>query len=250
MSSDLEAAAAPLYRRVVEALRREILTGALAPGARLPTEEGLCRRFGVSRHTVREALRRLREERLVTSRQGAGSMVAPRAEPPLYVHDVASVEELLQYATETRYEAGSSRFVIAQGALAERLDCPPGTRWLRVEGFRYAPAVPLPLCWPEVFVHAVYGRVGEALGQRPGPVFALIEEMYGERVTEIEQTLRGAALPAAAAAGLAAKPGGAAIEIRRAYRLATGRLAEIAFNLHPAERFSYSLTLRRGAATA
>jgi GntR family transcriptional regulator len=35
------------------------------------------------------------------------------------------------------------------------------------------------------------------------------------------------------------------IEVRRTYRLDTGKIAEIAFNLHPAHRFRYSMTLRR-----
>jgi hypothetical protein len=36
-----------------------------------------------------------------------------------------------------------------------------------------------------------------------------------------------------------------AVAIRRAYRLTSGELVEVAFNLHPAERFSYSVTMQR-----
>ena len=71
-SLDADIVEAPLYRRVVDALREDIVSGRSAVGDRLPTEDALCRRFGVSRHTVREALRAPREEGLVASRQGAG----------------------------------------------------------------------------------------------------------------------------------------------------------------------------------
>lgn len=244
MTENTRADAPPLYRRVLDVLRRDILAGA-PTGARLPTEEALCRRFGVSRHTVREALRRLREEGLVASRQGAGTTVAAPVRAPLYVHDVTSVEELLQYAAETRYEPGSGRLLTARGALADRLGCAAGTRWLRIEGFRFAGAEALPICWTEVFVRAEFGRIAELIGHRPGPVFGWIEEVYGQRMARIEQTLRAVALPATVAAGLGAEPGGTAIEISRAYRTTTGKLAEVSFNLHPAERFTYSITLRR-----
>lgn len=236
----------PLYRKVVDALRREIAAGRLAIGARLPSEEELCQRFGVSRHTVREALRQLREDGLVASRQGAGSTVVRKeGAPPLYVHSVGSIEELVQYAEATRYRPETRHMLIADTALAARLGGLAGSRWLKVEGFRYAPGEALPFCWTEVYVNAAYAGVGELVGKRAGPIYALIEEMYGERVTEIEQTLRVAAAPAEVAPGLGIEPGCAVVELRRAYRVATGELAEIAFNLHPAERFSYSITLRR-----
>ena len=241
-----EAGDGPLYRRLVAALRRDIAAGRLAIGARLPSEEELCRRFRVSRHTVREALRQLREDGLVASRQGAGTTVVRKeAPPPLYVHSVGSIEELVQYAVATRYRPDTRRVLTADKALAERLGAQPGSRWLKVEGFRYVPGETLPFCWTEVYVAFAYAGVGELVGQRPVPIYALIEEMSGEKVTEIEQTLRVTAAPAEIAPGLGVAPGSAAVELRRAYRVATGELAEIAFNLHPAARFSYSLTLRR-----
>ena len=237
---------APLYSRVVDVLRNEIAAGRIAVGARLPSEEELCSRFGVSRHTVREALRKLREDGLVSSRQGAGTTVLRKSgAPPLYTHSVGSMDELVQYAVATRYRAVSTGATTADRDLAQRLGCGIGTQWLHLQGFRYVPDEDLPFCWTEVYVSAAYAGVGDLVGRKAGPIFALIEEIYGEKVAEIEQTLRVVAMPEKAAKGLRVAPGSTAIEIRRAYRLATGELAEIAFNLHPADRFSYSLTLRR-----
>jgi GntR family transcriptional regulator len=244
-----EDAAAPLYQRIVADLRAEIAAGVLPPGARLPTERALRARFGVSRHTVREALRALRAEGLVTSRQGAGTTVVADGTPPLYVHAVASVDELLHYATETRYRPDGAGFVTVDALLAARLGCAVGTRWLRVEGFRYAGDAALPICWTEVFVRAEYDRVGDLIFHQPGPVYTLIEALYGERVAEVQQTLRATALPMAVARGLSAEPGSMGLEIARAYRTAAGRLIEVAFNLHPADRFVYTMTLRRGDLT-
>ena len=45
-------------------------------------------------------------------------------------------------------------------------------------------------------------------------------------------------------ARLDVEPGSAALEIERVYKSAKDRVIEVAFNLHPAERFSYSISLR------
>jgi GntR family transcriptional regulator len=235
----------PLHRRVVDTLRREIEDGLPAVGERLPTEEALCRRFGVSRHTVRDALRKLREEGLVISRQGAGTTVIRRGDQPLYMQAVSSVEELLQYATEARYEVDKSGMVIADKALARRLGCPPGQRWLRVEGFRYLAGQAEPMCWTEVFILADYAGVGLRIGRSAGPIYSWIEEMYGVRIAEVEQAIRGEPMPAPIRARLGAPAGCTAIGVRRAYRLTNRRLVEVAFNLHRSDRFTYSVTLQR-----
>lgn len=66
---------APLWKQIRQALRRDILGGALAPGQRIPTELELADRFRVNRHTVRRALAELQAEGLVTIEQGRGTFV-------------------------------------------------------------------------------------------------------------------------------------------------------------------------------
>ena len=245
MTVAISSDATPLNRKVVDTLRREIERGQPDVGERLPTEEALCQRFGVSRHTIRDALRKLREEGLVSSRQGAGTTVIRRGSQPLYVQSVSSVEELLQYATEARYEVDKSGMVVADAALARRLGCSPGQRWLRVEGFRFVAGQNEPICWTEVFVLADYAGIGLRIGRRTGPIYSWIEEMYGVRISEVEQVLQAEPMPEAIGERLSALPGATAIGIRRAYRLADRRLVEVAFNLHRSDRFTYSVTLLR-----
>ena len=68
----------PAYQQVADDLRALVLSGELAPGERLPTEQELCESFGVSRSTVREALRVLASQHLVTTTRGVtgGTFVA------------------------------------------------------------------------------------------------------------------------------------------------------------------------------
>jgi GntR family transcriptional repressor for pyruvate dehydrogenase complex len=65
------------YEQIADQLRELILTGKLEPGERLPTESELAASFGVSRATVREALRMLAAENLIRTGKGpaGGSFV-------------------------------------------------------------------------------------------------------------------------------------------------------------------------------
>ena len=58
-------------------LRREILDGTFQPGERLPAERQIANRLGVHRSSVREALKKLEELRLVVIRRGGGARVRP-----------------------------------------------------------------------------------------------------------------------------------------------------------------------------
>jgi DNA-binding FadR family transcriptional regulator len=60
---------------VFEQLRDQIVSGAMAPGAPLPAERVLCEALGVNRGSVREALKRLQQSRLVSVRHGGTSHV-------------------------------------------------------------------------------------------------------------------------------------------------------------------------------
>jgi GntR family transcriptional repressor for pyruvate dehydrogenase complex len=56
-------------------LRRRILAGSLVPGERLPPERDLAATYQTNRNTLREAIRKLEQSRLVTVRQGQGVTV-------------------------------------------------------------------------------------------------------------------------------------------------------------------------------
>lgn len=68
-----------LTDQVAQVLADEIRTGALALGARLPTEQLLTERFRVSRTVIREALSRLKSDAMVETRQGLGAFVCLNA---------------------------------------------------------------------------------------------------------------------------------------------------------------------------
>ncbi len=79
-----------IYEEVVSQIQRLILEGRLRPGDRLPPERELAERFGVSRTSVRDAIRVLELMGLVEPRQGEGTVVRDLS-PDSLVHPLASL---------------------------------------------------------------------------------------------------------------------------------------------------------------
>lgn len=70
------------YQEIANALRDQILSGELAPGDKLPSENALARRYECVRSTAARALEQLRREGLISTAQGKKSIV--RARPQIF----------------------------------------------------------------------------------------------------------------------------------------------------------------------
>ena len=87
--------AAPITEAAIEAIRRLIVSGELAPGARLPAELELAQQLGMSRGTVREAVRALVMTRVLDVRRGDGTYVTS-LRPDLLLQGIGFVVDLIQ----------------------------------------------------------------------------------------------------------------------------------------------------------
>ena len=240
MSTDASSpliASQPQYMLLAQALMKDITQGVYPVGSLLPTEHDLCTQFGLSRHTVREAIRRLRERGLVTRKRGVGTTVKASKVEARYVQSAVEMSDLMQYVADTRLVTSETRDVIADDALAETLRCGVGQRWICVSGFRYSGKEKRPMALTEIYINPSYSGVRNLIGTLKVPVYTLIEKQYGVTIVAITVT-------APDAKRLGVKPGSAALLVTRRYLGANDEVLEIALNLHPADRFSYSNSLR------
>ena len=76
-------------------------------------------------------------------------------------------------------------------------------------------------------------------------MYALIEAEYGIGIERVEQELQAVLLDTDDAANLGAAAGSPALRVLRRYFDARGRLLELAENVHPGDRFSYRMELRK-----
>lgn len=237
-------ASRPQYVLVAQALIDDIRRGRYPVGELLPPETLLCTQFGVGRHTVREAMRLLIQRGLVSRQRGVGTQVISREPRAHYTQSTASLADLPRYVEETRLVAREIVDVLANDEIAELLECPAGQRWIHVDGFRYIGSVKAPLALTDIYIKAAYGGIKEAIAIEPVPVYALIERLYGIRVAEVKQDIQATVIEAPQARALNVAAGSAGLVITRRYYAEGGNLVEVAVNLHPADRFSYQMTLR------
>jgi GntR family transcriptional regulator len=100
-----------LYKQLATELRKAIISGEYPPGSKLPTEQVLLRRHGVSRNTVRLALRELVNEGLITRAPRRGTIV--REPRPL---TIAPQAELADPAGGSHWDRDAfARAVLADG---------------------------------------------------------------------------------------------------------------------------------------
>lgn len=65
----------PLYIKIADILKQEIITGVLNPGDMLPSENKICETYGVSRDTARKSLQKLEHDNLIYSKPKIGYFV-------------------------------------------------------------------------------------------------------------------------------------------------------------------------------
>lgn len=83
------------------------------------------------------------------------------------------------------------------------------------------------------------------LRRHTGPVFPLIEDLFGVSVVEVQQDIGAVAVTPELAPHLNVHAGAPALEVRRVYRTSEGGIAQVTINTHAAPRFRHSTTLRR-----
>lgn len=242
----LRPAASPRYARLAELLQGEIRAGRLRVGARVPGELELVERYGVSRHTVREALRRLSDQGLIERRRGAGTVVTARSPRAPVVQVVHSPSELMSYPASSRLFPLSSQAIQLDPELAQLLGCPVGESWFRVQALRRLRPRAVAIAWSDIYLRPEFSAVAAEVGRHAGPLYELIEARFGLRVEQVDVDIRAGLLGAGHAAELGVEAGAAALAVVRRYRDARGRCVLLTVAEHPAELFTYSFALRRG----
>jgi DNA-binding GntR family transcriptional regulator len=233
------------YQQVANTLLAEIEGGEYVIGSLLPTEHELCARFGVSRYTVREALRRLFEAGLVARRRGAGTTVVAIKRPPLYDLTVSSVMDIFNFAKNTRFEIKSVTKSTLSAEQFEDINLPPGNNWTTVLGLRYSDVDPRPVCVSHVYVNDALEKVSSRLDQPFHIVRDFAEVAFEIVVENMEQTVRASLIADEDARLLKTETGATALRIIRRYLAEDGTVIQVSDNIHPADRFSLSMTFER-----
>lgn len=232
----------PRYLQLAGDLREEILAGRYGAGNSFPTENELCQRYGVSRFTVREALRRLQAEGLIERKRGSGTRVQPAAARGGALHQpLSNVGEILQYARDSRIEYARHECGPLPGDVAEQIAGSTKGDWTCFRGVRRHHADTLPIAATEAYFHDRLGDAIDRLDLGAGTLFSQIERLSGISVGKVTQDIQAVPADAAVAAELEIDEGAPVLRILRCYLDPAGELFEISVSHHPGDRFAYSM---------
>jgi GntR family transcriptional regulator len=227
---------------VANDLTEAIVTERFPLGTDLPSEVTLATRYGVSRFTIREALRRVAESGLIVRRHGSGSRVVSARPTQSYLLTIDSESDVLRYASETTMQL-SEKVGKVSSRLAADLDLEDPDRWVQLSGVRFSP-LGIRIGLVTVCLRPEHAALVLALEK---PVRrAIYAEILGEvqrPLVSIEQQIRATVLTAAAARRLGAAAREPALQIIRRYNVEDGPI-EMSVNVHPASRFKYALRIQ------
>ncbi len=236
--------AEPRYQQLADSLLRDITDGRYKVGAMLPPEIELSEHHGVSRHTVREAIRRLVDMGLLGRRQGIGTHVKSRNPRGRFVASLGSIADLFNYTQRTRVKLLSEQLISADKDLAEMLHCRVGQKWLKFETCRLPRRGTVPISYNEIYVLPSYGPIRDGIEGEGVWLYGLIEKHYGERIVELRQEIGTVATPSRIAKLVQSKPGAPAMHVVRYYYGNDERLLSMSVNLYPENRFKFSMRWR------
>jgi GntR family transcriptional regulator len=230
-----------LHAQVFNSLRERILTGDIAPHQQLPSEACLMRTFGVSRVTVRQALKDLGAEGLIYSQQGKGSFVsAPRATYNLSA--LLGFHEAMQgkpfVATS---QVCSTREVDASRDTAAALHLKRGDRVLEVKRVRCLNARPVSVDLSYFPLDVGERLRGEDLTQ---DIFPLLESR-GIALGRSRMWIEAQACPAEFAGDLAIRPGEPVLHLARLTSSALERPVDYEHLYCRGDSYQYKVELRR-----
>ena len=236
--------AQPRYLALAETLSEAIRSGEYSVGTLLPTEAELCDAHKVSRHTVREAIRKLRDLGLVSRHQGVGTRVENKDISGRFVLSLGSVPDIWQYVQTTRLQVQRKKLITASEA---EIPLPPignGERWLLSEGLRFIAGQELPISHTEIHVNGAFRGIGDQIGQKQVPIFSMIERRYGVKVVTIKQEISAVIVPPRMTKLLKVKANSPALSIIRHYVTPDNVVVEVGRSITPGDRFTYAMDLR------
>jgi GntR family transcriptional regulator len=232
----------PLYYQLANLLTDKIISRELHTGDRLPTEVELVEQYGISRITVRQALRLLEEEGLIRREVGRGTFVTDYRPFTGALKVEGSLEDIISLGRNP-VKVIEVKTVKADADDAEKLGIPIGSPLVRATRVR--------LLHDEPYSHIVNDLPAE-IGRRfskndwKGVVLKVIEEKLKLPLRDAEETVRASLADGQLARLLNTKIGAPLLAVERVVRSDHGQVVERVRIHYRSDIYAMKVHLSRG----
>lgn len=238
----------PLHKQISDQMRANIAVGVWPPHYKLRAEPELAADLGVSRGTLRRALRTLIAEGLLVQVQGKGTFVKSKTiEPPIAQELLSLAEGLRRLGIAFETTVRSSRMVLPPVPVQALLDLPSGTQVFRLERVRSIEGDPVALSTNFVRTDLSPGIEGiETFDYTRRTLFGVMEHECGLRLASGRRTFEAQAASREVSEALRIAEGSPVLYLEQVTYLADGRPVEYSDVWIRGDRLKLSSVLTRG----
>lgn len=233
----------PLYAQIKEALRAKIVDGTYAPHQRLPSESDMIAAFGVSRITVRQAIRDLQNEGLLFSVHGKGTFVAL----PKVSQELAQLqgfgEAMHQLGHETFSDVFGLQSIKGDALVCAKLGIKTGDPVTEIRRVRYLNREPISIDY-SYLQHEIGSRLSK-ISLRDRDLFSLLENELGQPLHSADIEINASSASEEVAARLNVAPDSPVLRIERLTFAQQSRPLVFEYLYYRAETFKYKLKILR-----
>lgn len=235
----------PLYYQVEHVIRQRITSGEYAPGSQIPSENELSREMGVSRVTVREALRELVRDNMLVKVQGKGTFVAQHPSTGLPAMKFTGfLEELYDQVQKVSVKDVEVSRIPVTDDLRKLLDLGPGeSELLRIKRLRYVNDAPY--AYTVNFLPLEIGNQIQEKDLYRVPLLWILQEQLKIPITRAHETVEAAAADPEVSERLDIPLLYPVMHVKRVMFTERDRPLELVESYYRADRYQYSVNLIR-----
>lgn len=235
----------PLYYQVEHVIRQRIITGEYPPGSQIPSENELSHEMGVSRVTVREALRELVRENMLVKVQGKGTFVAQHPSTGLPAMKFTGfLEELYDQVQKVSVKDVDVSRVPVTDELRKLLKLDPAESELfRIKRRRYVNDAPYAFT-----INFLPVEIGQQIREKEllrVPLLWILQEELKIPITRAHETVEAAAADPEIAEKLDIPLLSPVMHVKRVMYTERDRPLELVETYYRADRYQYSVNLIR-----
>ncbi len=237
----------PLYYQLATILREQILSGAYALGDRLPTEAELVAEYGVSRITVRQALKTLEEEDLIRREAGRGTFVTEEPAVPEVLQMEDTLDDLMKIGRDTSVQMLDLREVAATREDAETFGIEPGDRVMQCVRRRLHHSRPY-----SYIVNRLPMEIAEPIEDgdwQMGSILQALEKRLSLSLRVADQSIRATLADGSLARLLETRIGAPLLSVDRVVRTDSDRAVARVHTYYRSDIYSLNVHLKRDAGT-
>jgi GntR family transcriptional regulator len=231
----------PLHLQVENLLRELIQLPEYQQGHFLPREVELAKKLGISRNTLRQATNKLEYEGLLIRKKGVGTKIAQKTVTTHLDQWHSFTQEMNEKGVVFKNFLIKVEWVNAESKVSTFFNIPENTQILRLSRLRGD--IEGPFVYFESYFHPRIGLTGEEDFSRP--LYDIIEQDYHIVATISHEKIRAKSSSAITAKRLHIKSGDPILVRERFVSDAGDRPIEYNIGFYIAEKFTYSIDIKR-----